>query len=644
MSSAPIPKSFVRRLVAKPSAVISGLWLAMLLAAATVPRLFSSTDPLNQDLLAPLKGYGAQNHWLGTDELGRDLWSRLVNGTRWTLFGSLVALVVAVVLGVSLGLVAGFLGGKVDVVIQRFGDILFSIPALIILLVVYSVFPFNVVAAMATLGVIFTSSLSRLVRGVTLTTREELFVAAARVSGLSKAQIIVRHLLPRIMSLVIVQASLLASISVLIQSSLAFLGFGPRPPLPSWGGLIANGRENLGNQPFLLLPPGMVVAITVIALNIFGDALRDTATERWSIVKIRKRSKSGASHGLAYKTSEITEPGDALLSVQHLSIAFPSDSGIMSVVTDVSFEIAPGEVVGLVGESGCGKSMTAAGVLGLIPGRGVITGGTVHFAGQNLTSMAPKELEGVRGRQIAFVSQEPMVALDPTWRIGKQLAEAIAHHRGISKREARAAAVELLAAVNLPDPQGIARRYPHQVSGGQAQRIVIAYALAGNPSLLIADEPTTALDVTIQAEILALLRRLGRERGMAIMLITHNWGVVAELCDRAVVMYAGEVVEQASTSDMFHRPFHPYTKGLLSSNPHLAVKGGRLPTIAGTVPAPFEWPSGCRFATRCSEAQPECSQAAVPLTVPQNGREVRCVRVNELICALTSSGATGARV
>jgi peptide/nickel transport system permease protein len=641
MSGAPTPKSFVRRLVAKPSAIVSGLWLALLLVAAAAPRLFTSTDPQGQDLVATLKGYRAPNHWLGTDELGRDLWSRMVNGTRWTLWGSLVALVVAVVVGVTLGLVAGFLGGKVDMIIQRLAEVLFSIPALIILLVVYSVFPFNVTAAMATLGVIFSSSLARLVRGVTLTTREELFVSAARVSGLSKPQIILRHLLPRISSLVIVQASLLASVSVLIQSSLAFLGFGPRPPKPSWGGLIANGRENITSQPFLLLPPGIVVALTVIALNIFGDAIRDTATERWSISKIRKRSKTGAAQGLVYTATQIADPGAALLSVQHLSISFPSDDGIMPVVTDVSFEIAPGEVVGIVGESGCGKSMTAAGVLGMIPGRGMITGGTVHFDGQNLTAMSPASLERIRGREIGFVSQEPMVALDPTWRVGRQLAEAIAHHRGLSKRDARAAAIELLTAVNLPDPAGIAARYPHQVSGGQAQRIAIAFALAGNPRLLIADEPTTALDVTIQAEILALLRRIGTERGMAIMLITHNWGVVAELCDRAVVMYAGELVEQAPTSSMFHKPLHPYTKGLLNSNPHLAVKGHRLPTIPGTVPAPFEWPSGCRFAARCAESQPQCESAPIPLTVPLPGRQVRCLRAEELI--RTHSNSVGVR-
>jgi peptide/nickel transport system permease protein len=634
-------KSFAKRLLGKPAAVISGAWLLIIATAALFPTLFTNKDPQEQDLFGILAGPGTKGHFLGTDELGRDLFARLVHGTRWTAWGSIVALTVAVILGVTLGLCAGFLGGKVDMIIQRFAEILFSIPALIILLVVYSVFPFNVVVAMGTLGVIFSSSLSRLVRGVTMTTREELFVSAAQVSGLSKRQIIFRHLLPRISSLVIVQASLLASITVLIQSSLAFLGFGPKAPRPSWGGLIANAKDNITRQSWLLVPPGVIVAITVIALNIFGDALRDTATERWSISKLKRRGRKAVG-GLTYTPTPITDAAGALLSVQHLSVAFPGDDGPAPVVTDVSFHIAPGEVLGIVGESGCGKSMTASGILGMIPGRGAVTGGAVLFNGQNLTTMTPVELEVIRGRQIGFVSQEPMVALDPTWRVGRQLAEAVAHHRGVSKSESRRIAVELLEAVNLPTPAEMARRYPHQVSGGQAQRIAIAFALAGNPSLLIADEPTTALDVTIQAEILTLLRKIGAERQMAIMLITHNWGVVAELCDRAVVMYAGEVVETATVSEMFHGPLHPYTQGLLRSNPHLATKGDRLPTIAGSVPLPSEWPSGCRFEARCVHATAECGAGTVELTNPLPGRNVRCIKVDSMLSelGLSESGLT----
>ena len=620
------PKPFVRRLFGRPAAVVSALWLLVVALMALVPRLFTSQKYDTQDLALVLKG-PRSGHILGTGPLGQDLFARVVYGTRPTALGACIAVVVAAVLGVSLGLLSGYLGGWVDTAVQRFAELLYSIPGLIILLVVYSVFPFNVTAAMTTLGVLFSAGVMRIVRGVTLSTREELFVAAAQVAGLSRRQIIVRHLLPRLTSLVIVQVSLLASIAVLVQSSLAFLGFGPRPPQPTWGSLIADARVDMTRQSWLLVPGGLVVALTVIALNIFGDALRDTATERWSLSKLRRRNQKPIA-AVAGVQPTVARP-DALVSIQHLTISFPGVDAPVPVVTDVSFDIAPGEVVGVVGESGCGKSMTAAGVLGLVPGNGVIAGGSVVFEGRDLTRLRPQEMQSVRGKRIGFVSQEPMVALDPTWRVGRQLAEAVRHHSGCSRAESTIRAVQLLETVNLPNPAEIAKRYPHQISGGQAQRVAIAMALAGDPALLIADEPTTALDVTVQAEILSLLRRLGSERNMAIMLITHNWGVVAELGDRAVVMYAGEVVEQGSVEDLFKQPRHPYTQGLLRSNPHLARKGERLPTIPGSVPAPTEWPSGCRFAARCPHATHQCRSSAVAL-LPHAGHDVRCIRVEEL--------------
>jgi peptide/nickel transport system permease protein len=622
----PTPKPFVRRLFGRPAAVVSSLWLLVVALMAIVPRLFTSQKYDTQNLALVLKG-PSSGHILGTGELGQDLFARVVYGTRPTAVGALIAVVVAALLGVSLGLLSGYLGGWVDTAVQRFAELLYSIPGLIILLVVYSVFPFNVTAAMTTLGVLFSAGVMRIVRGVTLSTREELFVAAAQVAGLSRRQIILRHLLPRLTSMIIVQVSLLASIAVLVQSSLAFLGFGPRPPRPTWGSLVAEARVDMTRQSWLLVPGGLVVALTVIALNIFGDALRDTATERWTISKLHRRKPKPVAE-VAGAQPAVPRP-DALVSIQHLTVSFPGIGAPVPVVTDVSFDISPGEVLGIVGESGCGKSMTAAGLLGIIPGAGVISGGSVVFEGRDLTRLQPKEMERVRGKRIGFVSQEPMVALDPTWKVGRQLAEAVQHHSGCSRSEAGFRAIKLLESVNLPNPAEIAKRYPHQVSGGQAQRVAIAMALAGDPVLLIADEPTTALDVTVQAEILSLLRRLGSQRNMAIMLITHNWGVVAELADRAVVMYAGEVVEQGSVENLFNNPLHPYTQGLLRSNPHLANKGERLPTIPGSVPAPTEWPSGCRFAARCPHATQACSASAVALAL-HAGHDVRCIRVEEL--------------
>jgi peptide/nickel transport system permease protein len=254
--------------------------------------------------------------------------------------------------------------------------------------------------------------------------------------------------------------------------------------------------------------------------------------------------------------------------------------------------------------------------------------------------MSERRLERLRGKQIALISQEPMASLNPVFRVGWQLAESLRRHQSLSRRAARVEAVELLRRVQLPDPEVVARRYPHELSGGMAQRVAIARALAGKPRLLIADEPTTALDVTVQAEILELLRGLQREHGMAILLITHNWGVVADICDRAVVMYSGQVVERGDLMPIFRNPLHPYTEALLESNPHYVLEEEALPTIPGAVPRPGDWPDGCHFHPRCRYVTSACRAAAIPLVHPVSDRETRCINYNQLLESRWSRPAT----
>jgi peptide/nickel transport system permease protein len=623
-----------RRPLREPLALISLGWLALVVACSVFPRIVTGRDPLDQDLVASMQGPSVA-HPLGTDRLGRDLLSRLAHGGNSTLWGVLVATVVAVVLGVALGLIAGYVGGLVDAIIMRIAELLFAIPGIIILLVVLAVFPNNITAAMFTFGVLLASGLIRIVRTATISVREELFVAAARVSGLSTPQILRLHIFPRLTSLIIVQASLIASISLVTQAGLGFLGFGPPPPQPSWGGLIEDARGIVIQDPWALIPPGVAVALTVMALSLLGDAVRDTSTQRWASSKLQRRVPRSARIPATGVLAEREPLAQTLLSVRHLSVQIPmrSASGHLTpttVVDDVSLDVSDGEVVGLVGESGCGKSVTALSVLGLVPGDGSVTGGSCWFSGQNLTRATSRQWSAIRGRGIGFVAQEPMVSLDPTLRAGAQIAEAVRRHSGVSRRQARARVIELLASVRLPEPAQVARRYPHQMSGGMAQRVAIAFALAGNPRLLIADEPTTALDVTVQAEILELLRTLSRERGMAVLIVTHDWGVVAELCDRAIVMYAGQVVEMSDVASMFAQPRHPYTLGLLNSDPHRIGADGRLPTIPGVVPAPADWPASCRFADRCRFVIPECRQAPIELVNSDPAHLARCLRSDEL--------------
>jgi peptide/nickel transport system permease protein len=330
-------------------------------------------------------------------------------------------------------------------------------------------------------------------------------------------------------------------------------------------------------------------------------------------------------------TADAVPPGQgAILDVAGLTVAVAAPEGDRVLVDDVRLSVAPGETVGLLGESGCGKSITALAILRLLPAGAAVSGGRVSFAGQDVTALPERAFARLRGSGIGYVSQEPMSSLDPTYTVGAQLGEVVRRHDHGSRRAARARVRELLAQVRIPDPDAVAGRYPHELSGGMAQRVALAIALAGRPRLLIADEPTTALDVTVQSHILALLRDLQRETGMALLLVTHDWGVVADICHRVVVMYAGQPVEAGDAQAMFDQPLHPYTEGLLRSAPALAAHGERLPSMPGRVPAPGSWPHGCRFADRCRLAAADCRRAPIPVMPVPGGRETRCIHSDDL--------------
>jgi len=316
----------------------------------------------------------------------------------------------------------------------------------------------------------------------------------------------------------------------------------------------------------------------------------------------------------------------SLLSIEDLQTEFSFDGKAFLAVDGVSLEVKAGQTVGVVGESGCGKSVTALSTMGLVQSPGKVVGGRILFRGEDLLQKNEAGLRKIRGNQIAMIFQEPMTSLNPVFTVGDQIGEAIRLHQGKSRAEARQRAIELLQLVGIPAPEERVDRYPHELSGGMRQRVMIAMALACDPELLIADEPTTALDVTIQAQILDLLRRLQKERGLAVLLITHDLGVVAETCEQVVVMYAGKVVERAPTADLFAAPRHPYTSGLLQSLPANARRAGRprLQAIRGVVPPIDQMPKGCRFRTRCDRAQALCETTEPALVSAGEGREVAC--------------------
>ena len=319
----------------------------------------------------------------------------------------------------------------------------------------------------------------------------------------------------------------------------------------------------------------------------------------------------------------MTEP---LLELKRLAVSFATDDGTVRAVDGIDLALRAGHTLGLVGESGCGKSVTSLAVMGLLPPENSKVSGEVHFEGRNLLTIPVAELRDLRGARLAMIFQEPMTSLNPSYTIGNQIVEAIRRHQGPNAAEARARAIEMLRLVHIPSPEKRIDDYPHKLSGGQRQRAMIAMSLACGPKLLIADEPTTALDVTIQAQILDLLRGLRRDTGTAIILITHDLGVVAEMADDVAVMYAGQIVERAPVEALFARPEHPYTVGLLGSIPKLDQKRERLPSIEGRVPDMAHPPEGCRFAARCPFVEPTCHEAVPPLVEVAPGHLTRCRR------------------
>ncbi|MCX4911171.1 dipeptide/oligopeptide/nickel ABC transporter permease/ATP-binding protein [Streptomyces sp. NBC_00878] len=566
----------LRRLLRSPVAVTCLVLLALISLAGLFAPLLTSQDPAHTSLtdsLAPMSG----THPLGGDGVGRDVLARLLYGGRTSLLGALLAVAVALVIGVPAGLVAGYYRKWFDAVSSWLANLLMAVPAIIVLLVVMSAVGQNTYVAMAVFGVLMSPGVFRLIRASVISVREELYVDAARVSGLADPRIIRRHILPVVQAPTIIQAAQMLGLGIVIQSGLEFLGLGSATQA-SWGSMLNDAFANIYTKPVLLVWPGVALAVTVAVFGLLGNALRDAldasaasgrkprgaAAAGKQAVARKAQSVASASSGTS-GTSEAGEADDTLLVLEDLKVSYPTAEGEKTVVDGVSLTVRRGEVLGLVGESGSGKSQTAFAVLGLLPREARVSRGRLVFDGKELGGLGRAEMNRYRGRRIAYVPQEPMSNLDPSFRIGAQLVEPVRRHLGLSAAEAKAKTLALLERVGIADPERVFTSYPHQISGGMAQRVLIAGAVSCEPDLLIADEPTTALDVTVQAEVLDLVRSLQRERNMGVILVTHDFGVVADICDRVTVLQTGRVVESAPVRQLFADPRHPYTRMLLAS-------------------------------------------------------------------------------
>ncbi|WP_375165728.1 ATP-binding cassette domain-containing protein [Streptomyces sp.] len=548
-----------------PQAVISAGILIVIVLLGLLAPLLTEHGPNHSSLDAVNAAPGTEGYLLGGDKSGRDIFARLLNSVNTSVVSALIGASIALAIGVTFGLVGGYFGRRVRGLTEWVFSLIMTFPGLLLLIVLLPVTDGDYRATMMIFGVLLSPGIYRLVRNLVVGVSKELYVDAARVSGLPDRRILSRHVLSVVRGPIVIAAAFLSGSSIAVQSGLAFLGIGSNE-VASFGAMIADGFTNLYEEPLQFVWPSLFLGVMTASLVLLGNALRDAlegGRPKASDV-VGARSRPAPAAGAANTAATSTASG--LLVVEDLTIAYPAPSGeLTEVVSGVNLSLEAGETLGLVGESGSGKTQTAFATLGVLPPEATITRGSIRLDGRELLGLAETELRKVRGTSIAYVPQEPMSNLDPSFTVGSQLVEGVRAATTLSRSEARERVLALLQRVGIPDPRRTFDSYPHQISGGMAQRVLIAGAVASRPLLLIADEPTTALDVTVQAEILDLLRDLQKDLNMAVLLVTHNFGVVADSCDRVAVMRQGEIVETGSTEELFSRPSHSYTRMLLDS-------------------------------------------------------------------------------
>ena len=572
------------------------------------------------DVFAP----PSARHWLGTDDAGTDVLIELLWGARVSLLVGLVASVISVAVGGGVGLVAGFAGGRTESLLMRLTDVALVLPALPLAIVLVAVTRPGLASLILVIGLVTWPGTARLVRSQTLAVKERAFVRRARSLGSSETRTLMVHVLPQVLPLIAANGALVVSQAILAESTLSFLGLGDAE-LPSWGRMLsfalARGALTAGAW-WALVAPGAAIVAVVLGATLVGFGLEQTtaaATRRNLLAVGSPRATPGRGRRDAEAGSAAAE-----LSVRDLTIEYPGPAAEpVRAVDGVSFDLRSGEILGLVGESGCGKTTVLMSLLGLLPEGARVAAGSIRLGGRELVGLGERELAAIRWREISLVYQGAMNALNPVRTVGSQIREAILRQSELQTAELVALRVrELLERVGIAASR--AGSFPHELSGGMRQRAVIAMALACSPRVLLADEPTTALDVLVQAQILDLLRELRDELGLSVVLVTHDLGVVAEMCDRVVVMYGGTVAETASVDDLFHRPRHPYTQALLAAFPDLDRPAEVLRTIPGAPPRLDPPPPGCRFAARCALAVERCRHETPELRALVPGQRVSC--------------------
>ncbi|WP_051259424.1 dipeptide/oligopeptide/nickel ABC transporter permease/ATP-binding protein [Schaalia suimastitidis] len=610
--------------------------LVLVALASIFAPLLATHDPEFIDL----KGQAPNAEYIfGTDNLGRDVYSRILYGGRYSLLVGICATGIALFFGAIIGSIAAVVRKSLSEVIMRMMDIIMAVPGIALAAVAVLVFrnpsdPESLIfVIICAIGFVYIPQLTRIVRANVMSAYGEDYVNAVIVSGARAPWILIKHVVRNTAAPVLVFATVLVADAIILEASLTFIGAGLQEPIPTWGNILSAAQQGvLRGEWWQALFPGLAIMITVLCLNIMSEGItdamvaapkgpvqdapradvereadrllidpvaaheaqRDSLDARLSRLREVESSRTDRSHA--------TFEGEPLLEVKDLCIRFPRH-GNVNVVDHVSFAVRPGQTMGLVGESGCGKSITSLAIMGLLDPRAEISG-EILYRGRNLLTMDPKERQGLLGHEMAMIYQDALSSLNPSMLIRSQMKQ-------LTKRGGTRSAAELLELVGL-DPKRTLESYPHELSGGQRQRVLIAMALTRDPSLIIADEPTTALDVTVQKQVIDLLNSLRHKLGFAMVFVSHDLALEAEVADAITVMYAGQVVEQASTAELLKHPVHEYTRGLLGSVLSIEAGSGRLHQVPGTVPSPKDFPVGDRFTPRSSH--PDLGLDTPPLT------------------------------
>ncbi|HEY0949222.1 dipeptide/oligopeptide/nickel ABC transporter permease/ATP-binding protein [Nocardioides sp.] len=609
----------------------AALTAAVLVLAVVAPMLW--TDDANAVDTGNILAGASGEHWAGTDNLGRDILYRTLVATRLSVELAVAATAIAVLAGLVLGTAGFVLGRRSSRLVSATINIAVAFPGILLALFFAVIFGVGATGAVFAIGLAGAPVFGRLTQTLVAGVAARDFISAARIAGVGRLRILVRHVLPNIAEPLVVNATIGAGGALLSFAGLSFLGLGVQQPDYDWGRLLFDGVGSIYVNPAAALAPGAAVLLAGLAFNLLGESI----AKALGVGVVGGIPALGpAPVSLAAEDAPVEPAGhdgtDLVLDVRDLEVTFPGARGPIRPVRGVSFGVRRGEAVGVVGESGSGKSLTALAVSRLVGEPGRVEASRLELLGHDLRARDSRAQRRLLGTSLTMVFQDPMTSFNPTRRMGGQLAEVARHHQGMDRRAALARAVDRLRAVRIGDPERRAHQYPHEFSGGMRQRAMIGMGLMGSPALIVADEPTTALDVTVQQQVLDLLATIRAADDVALVLISHDVTVVGEVCDRVLVMYAGRIVEDLPAADLAGSARHPYTRALVAAVPDMDTDLDQpLAVIPGRPVDPADVPPGCAYAARCPLATARCRAEDPPLESDGTGRRVACWHAGEPI-------------